>query len=203
MTAVTLCGPQCKSAPQYNHRRSELCWADSDHHVPESPLSTRETAQISSNDDERRGRGPDRRRRTLRALFYGNFNPRRRGPRREHEAGFAAVDWHHPQWLGVAVLILLLSCADAFLTLTLMNGGAYEANPFMAPLVGGSALRFTLVKLSLTGGGVVVLTLLARTRLFRRVPISLVLYGVLAAYAVLVVYEFQLLTHLQEKLLTP
>ncbi len=84
-----------------------------------------------------------------------------------------------------------------------MNSGAYEANPFMAPLVGGSALRFTLIKLGLTGGGVVVLTILARTRLFRRVPISFVLYGVLAAYAVLVVYEFQLLTHLQEKLLTP
>jgi hypothetical protein len=160
-------------------------------------------SQISSNDDERRSRGPDRRRRTLRALFYGNFNPRRRGSRREHEAGFAAVDWHHPQWLGVALLILLLSCADAFLTLTLMNSGAYEANPFMAPLVGGSALRFTLVKLGLTSSGVVMLTILARTRLFRRVPISFVLYGVLAAYALLVAYEFQLLTHLQEKLLTP
>ena len=171
--------------------------------MPKLPLSTRETAQISSNEDERRNRGPDRRRRTLRALFYGSFNPRRRGPRREHEAGFAAVDWHHPQWLGVAVLILLLSSADAFLTLTLMNGGAYEANPFMAPLVAGSALRFTLIKLGLTGGGVVVLTMLARTRLFRRVPISFVLYGVLAAYAVLVAYEFQLLTHLQETLLTP
>ncbi len=103
------------------------------------------------------------------------------------------MDWHHPQWLGVAILILLLSCADAFLTLNLIDRGAYEVNPFMAPLVAGSPLIFTLVKIGLTGGGVVVLTLLARMKAFRRVPIGLLLYSLLAAYAVLVIYEVRLL----------
>ena len=98
------------------------------------------------------------------------------------------------------MLILILSCADAFLTLNLMDRGAYEINPFMAPLVGGSPLLFTVVKIGLTGGGVVLLTVLARVRLFSAIPISFVLYGVLGAYAVLVIYEFKLL---QETLFTP
>lgn len=129
----------------------------------------------------------------MRALLHGSFHPRRRNPRRGGDVAIAAVDWHHPQWLGVAVVILVLSCADAFLTLTLINRGAYEANPLMAPLVAGSPLLFALVKIGLTGGGVVVLTLLARMRAFRRIPISLLLYSLLAAYSVLIVYETRLL----------
>ncbi len=110
------------------------------------------------------------------------------------------MDWHHPQWLGVAVLILLLSCADAGLTLALIDHGAYEVNPFMAPLVQASPLVFTVIKIGLTAGGVVILTLLARMRAFRRVPISLLLYGLLTAYAALVIYETKLL---EEIFLTP
>jgi len=103
------------------------------------------------------------------------------------------VDWHHPQWLGISILIVVLSCVDAFLTITLIDHGAYEANPFMAPLVASSPLAFALVKIGLTGGGVVVLTLLARMRAFRRIPISALLYALLIAYAVLVTYEARLL----------
>lgn len=128
--------------------------------------------------------------------MHGSLHPRRRGPRRDDEASFAAVDWHHPQWLGISLLIVLLSCADAFFTITLINRGAYEANPVMAPLVSGSPLAFALVKIGLTGGGVVILTLLARMRAFRRLPISLLLYALLIAYAVLVTYEARLLQHI-------
>jgi hypothetical protein len=153
----------------------------------------RKRSSDSRGEPAERRNASDRRQSTLRALLYGSFNPRRRGPRRAGEARLSSVDWHHPHWLGVAMLILLLSCADAFLTLMLIDRGAYEANPFMAPLIGGSPLTFTVVKVCLTGGGVVVLTLLARLRVFRRIPVSLILYGVLAAYAVLVLYETRLL----------
>jgi hypothetical protein len=129
----------------------------------------------------------------LRALVHGSLHPRRRGPRRSDEASFVAVDWHHPQWLGIAILIVLLSCVDAFLTLTLLDHGAYEANPFMAPLVSGSPLAFALVKVGLTGGGVVVLTVLAGMKAFRRIPISALLYALLIGYAMLVAYEARLL----------
>ena len=63
----------------------------------------------------------------------------------------------------------------------------------MQPLVGGSPLMFTLVKMGLTSGGIVTLILLARVRIMRRIPVSFLLYTVLLGYAVLVGYEFWLL----------
>jgi hypothetical protein len=106
------------------------------------------------------------------------------------------VDWHHPQWLAVALATLLLCTADAFLTLVLLDRGANEANPVMEPLVGGSALVFAMVKMGLTSGGIIVLILLARIRVFGRIPVSFLLYAVLFAYTALVGYEFWLLDHL-------
>jgi Domain of unknown function (DUF5658) len=140
--------------------------------------------------ERRRG---ERRRRVLRALLLGSFHTRRRQPRRASEQALAAVDWHHPQWLATAMLIVLFSCADALLTLALVEHGAYEANPLMRPLVGGSGLTFALVKVGLTGGGVVVLTLLARMRLFGRLSAGLLLYTLLAGYGALLLYESSLL----------
>jgi hypothetical protein len=141
---------------------------------------------------DRRNR-TDRRKRTFHSLIHGSISPRRRGPRRDNDHSFTAVDWHHPQWLAVAMLTLLLCTADAFMTLVLLERGANEANPFMQPLVGGSPVIFAMVKMGLTSGGIVTLILLARIRVFGRIPVSFLLYGVLLAYATLVAYEFWLL----------
>ncbi len=139
-------------------------------------------------------RGADRRSRVLRGLFYGSCRPRRRGPRRAGERGVSAVDWHHPQWLAVAMIIVLCSCVDAFLTLALVGHDvAEEGNPIMAPLVGGSGMAFALVKIGLTAAGVLLLTQLARLRAFGRIPVGVFLYGILALYAALIVYEVRLL----------
>lgn len=138
-------------------------------------------------------RRSDRRRGVLRGLLRGNLSPRRRLPRRDGERAVTALDWHHPQWLAVAVVIVALSCTDAFLTLMLLEHGAYEANPLMAPLVAGSALRFAVVKILLTAFGVVLLTLLARLRAFGVVPVGLLLYTLLALYGALIVHELRLL----------
>ena len=105
------------------------------------------------------------------------------------------TDWFHPQWLGVGVLILLLCCFDAILTLTLINHGAYEVNPLMAHFLEGTARGFALVKLGLTAMGVVFLTLLARLRFFGR-SVGYLLYLVLAGYVVLVGYELFLLRNI-------
>lgn len=129
----------------------------------------------------------------VRALLLGSFHTRRRQPRRAGEQALAAVDWHHPQWLATAILIVLLSSADALLTLTLVEHGAYETNPLMRPLVYGSALPFTVVKVALTAGGVVLLTLLASMRLFGRLSAGVLLYALLAGYGALILYEFRLL----------
>lgn len=153
------------------------------------------TASVAS---ERRS-APDRRKRVLYSLFYGSFNPRRRTPRRTDARSLRDLDWHHPQWLAVAVLIVVLSCVDAALTLSLMSHGAYEVNPVMAPIVGGSALVFTLIKVGLTAGGVVLLTLAARMRAFGKIPVAFLLYAVLLGYGFLIVFELKLL---EETLLT-
>lgn len=91
------------------------------------------------------------------------------------------------------MVTLLLCTADAFLTLVLLERGANEANPLMEPLTGGSPLTFTMVKMGLTSGGIVLLILLARVKIFGRIPVSVILYMVLLGYATLVAYEFWLL----------
>ena len=143
---------------------------------------------------ERRSR--DRRQQVLRGLLLGSFRARRRMPRRAGERALAAIDWHQPQWLATAILIMLCSSADALLTLALIKHGAYEVNPLMRPLLGGSALAFVLVKVGLTAGGVVLLTLLARIRAFGRLSGGLLLYILLAGYGALILYEFRLLDRL-------
>ena len=75
---------------------------------------------------------------------------------------------------------MLLCVADALLTLTLMSTGRDEVNPLMAPLVSGTGHGFAYWKLGLTIFGVVVLTVLARVRLFGVVPVGVLLYVILA-----------------------
>lgn len=143
---------------------------------------------------ERRER-TERRRSVLRALWHGNFKRRRVAPRRTHERHVVVTDWFHPQWLGVGILILLLCCFDAVLTLTLLNHGAYELNPIMAPLLEGTGRGFALVKVGLTAVGVIFLTVLARLRFFGR-SVGYLLYLVLAGYVALVGYELFLLRNI-------
>lgn len=128
-----------------------------------------------------------------RAVVYGSFNPRRLGPRRTGEERVGAIDWYHPWWLVVGTLIITLCGSDAVLTEVLISRGAYELNPVLAPLVHGSAGMFVLVKVGLTGLGVVLLTILSRLKAFGRMPVALLLYGVLLGYGVLVAYELHLL----------
>ncbi|MFZ0498391.1 MAG: DUF5658 family protein [Steroidobacteraceae bacterium] len=128
-----------------------------------------------------------------RAIVYGSFKPRRLGPRRTGEERLGAIDWYHPWWLAIATLILALCASDAALTVALIDRGAYELNPLLAPLIGRSGALFVLVKVGLTGISVVLLTLLSRIRAFGRMRVALLLYAVLAGYAALIAYELHLL----------
>ena len=92
-------------------------------------------------------------------------------------------------------MVLLLSFADALLTLTVISHGASEVNPLMDPLVRGSGHSFAYWKIGLTAVGVVVLTLMARLRIWGR-AVGSVLYVALAGYVVLVVYELFLLRNI-------
>jgi len=105
------------------------------------------------------------------------------------------TDWFHPQWLALSVGILLLSVADALLTLTLISHGATEVNPFMAPLVSGTGHSFAFWKVGLTAMGVVTLTLLAQLRVWGQ-TVGHLLYLVLGGYIVLISYELYLLRNI-------
>jgi hypothetical protein len=192
VSSVTFCTRTASAGGRYNaaHRALETQNKNARFmDVKEQESSVPEPVAGERRRIERRTHG-------LRALMYGSLHPRRRGPRRAGERTLSAVDWHHPQWLAISMLIVVCSATDALLTLVLVEHGAYEVNPLMAPLVGGSALAFALVKVGLTALGVVLLTQLARLRAFGSVPVGVFLYTVLALYAALVLYEFRMLNRL-------
>lgn len=140
---------------------------------------------------ERRS-GADRRRLSMRSFLRGGLTPRRRSGRRADEQHLP-IDWHEPYLLFLSLTILLLSVADAFLTLTLIMRGAQEANPFLAFILRDHPELFAVVKMGLTGTGVLVLVAVARARLFRIMRAGFVLQGLFVAYVALIAYEWWLL----------
>jgi hypothetical protein len=153
-------------------------------------------AAVPSAGDDRRGRH-DRRHRVWWSVIYGSFNPRRRRPsRRLLEARYHSLDWHDAHLLAVAIGILLLSAADALMTIRLLDIGADEVNPIMAAVVYRSAAVFATVKMTLTGLGVMVMVMLARYRFMRVVRVDVVMYAILVAYSALLTYEFWMLRKL-------
>ena len=142
---------------------------------------------------ERRLRA-DRRGRPWWSVCYGSFNPRRRTPpRRVDDSRFHSLDWHSAHLLAVAIGILLLCVADAFLTLILLQAGAAEVNPVMALLLYRSVAAFAVLKIGMTGACTISLVILARYRFMRLVRVEWVLYAVLIAYMGLIGYEIWML----------
>ena len=143
---------------------------------------------------ERRDR-TDRRLRVWWSIFYGSFNPRRRTPpRRLDESRFHSLDWYSAHLLAAAIGILLLSGADAFLTLQLVQGGAREVNPLMAALIYRNVAVFAAMKLGMTSVCIILMVILARYRFMRVLQVGWVLYAILIAYASLIGYELWMLT---------
>ena len=140
---------------------------------------------------ERRTRA-DRRESLLWSLLYGGFRPRRRAGRRVEDQHRPIVDWHDPLLLFSALGLLVLCVCDGALTLALLEHGAREANPVMDLVVNGDLLRFAMVKLALTAGGLLILVSLARFTVFRTFKVSKLVHAALLGYAVLVCYELWL-----------
>jgi hypothetical protein len=125
---------------------------------------------------------------TFWTFLRGSFSPRRRGGRRAGEQE-QPVDFHEPYLLFLSVLMLVLSVVDAFLTVTLMTHGAEETNPLLAFVLNEHPRLFAVVKMGLTGMGVVFLVAVARMKFFRLVRASVVLQILVIAYFALVAYE--------------
>lgn len=149
---------------------------------------------VTNRRPERRN-GCDRRQLTWRTLLRGALTPRRRDSRRDREICLVS-DWYEPHLLALALGILLLSVADALLTMTLLLHGAYEANPLLAWILTAHPQFFAVTKMSLTGFGVIVLVALARARLFRVIRVSHMLHWCLLAYTGVIAWELWLLRNL-------
>ncbi len=85
---------------------------------------------------------------------------------------------------------MLLSCADAMLTLRLMEHGFYEANPIMAAALNQGVQAFTIWKMLLTALGVLTLVYVSRSRFLNRMRTGLFLTAFFNFYACLVCYQF-------------
>lgn len=148
---------------------------------------------VAYGTQERRHRS-DRRRQLWWSVCYGSFNPRRRSPpRRLDDSRFHSLDWHSAHLLAVCISILLLCVVDAFMTVVLLQGGAYEVNPIMAALIYRSVALFAALKMGMTGASITLMVILARYRFLRLLRVEWVLYGVLIAYASLIGYEVWML----------
>lgn len=157
--------------------------------APATPAASNDAATGFA---ERRVSTVDRRRLSVRSILRGAFSPRRRAGRRASDGG-TPIDWHHPHLMFLSVVMLGLSVADAFLTVTLLNSGAEEANPLLALFVTSHPSLFAAVKMALTGVSTVLLVAVAQSRLFRVISGRLVFQGLALAYLALVLYEAWLL----------
>ncbi len=149
-------------------------------------------ADETANDSCRRA--VDRRRPTLKSVTYGTFRGRRRHVRRLEDREGTYLDWHQTHLLVATLCTLLLSCADAILTLNILGRGGSELNWFMAVLIEHNIQLFAGVKMALSGSALVVLVMHANFRVFRILRAWHLIYMVLSMYVVLVAYEAYLLS---------
>ncbi len=146
---------------------------------------------LSAQSVNRRAR-PDRRRTTWRTFTHGAVRARRRHSRRDADEHHF-LDWHEAYLLVPVVSILLLSVADALLTLKILSLGGSEVNPVMAWLLETNIRWFAVGKMAFTGFGVLVLVAVSRARIFRVLRVANVLHWFFAAYVALIGYEWVLL----------
>jgi len=131
----------------------------------------------------------DRRQFNWRTVAYGFALSRRRQHRRAEDAAVVFLDWHHPWLFFLATGTMLLSCADAFLTLLLLERGMIEANPVMKIVMGHGAGLFASTKLAMTALGIFVLVFLSKALFLNRFRTGLFLTLFFSCYACLVCYE--------------
>ena len=131
----------------------------------------------------------ERREFSWRTVVFGFARSRRHAHRREIDDEVVFLDWHHPWLFFLATGTMLLSSADAFLTLQLIDLGMIEANPVMKAVMTQSTLLFTSIKLTMTGLGILVLVFLAKSQFLNRFRTGLFLTMFFSFYACLVCYE--------------
>lgn len=126
---------------------------------------------------------------TWRTVVFGFTRSRRHTHRRVVDDEVVFLDWHHPWLFFLATGTMLLSVADAFLTLQLIERGMFEVNPIMNAIMAKSTFLFTATKLAATGFGILILVFLAKARFLNRFRAGLFLTVFFTFYSCLVCYE--------------
>ena len=146
----------------------------------------------NATETERRT-GQDRRRHSWRTLTYCGLQGRgrRRNARRDGHNYY--LDWYQPSLVFTGLAVLLLSCLDALLTLTLLNRGAYEANVLMAHLLETSDAVFVVTKVAVTAIGIMFLLIHSHFRVLKVTSGKHLLQFMVPVYGLLVTYELFLL----------
>ncbi|MBA2492344.1 MAG: hypothetical protein H0V34_11805 [Gammaproteobacteria bacterium] len=153
--------------------------------------TSRSQRAVSTTEPHRRD--GDRRTPSIGTLLRGHRLARRRQARRESDVSGYYVDWYAPHTLYLAVSVLLLSCADAMMTLRLLEHGASELNAIMRVLIETDVQLFAAFKMALTGAGLLFLLIHHRFRVFRRFRVEQLLRWIALLYLVLIAYELTLL----------
>jgi hypothetical protein len=138
-------------------------------------------------------RQADRRRTTLQTLLGALSHHRRRTMRRTGDQINSYIDWYGHWPLAATFTIILLSFADAFLTIVLLSKGAVELNLLMDWLIQHDVHTFAVVKMSLTGTALIILVMHLNFRIYRVIVVRYLMYSLVPLYSLLIVYELRML----------
>ncbi|HHQ13769.1 MAG TPA: hypothetical protein ENK16_01960 [Chromatiales bacterium] len=142
---------------------------------------------------EDRRRRFDRRSHSVRSFLVGGLRPRRRVGRRQGDDDRIFLDWHEPRILYLALGILLMSCADALLTLNILNDGGQELNGIMDWLISSHPGWFAGTKIGLTAFSVTLLVVGVNRHFLGRIRVIRLMELFCAGYLALMLWELYLL----------
>ena len=141
--------------------------------------------------------GKDRRTKSsfnIRSFLFGG---KRENIRRQEDTKRIFYVDHYSPWLFIIIVSILILCVvDAFLTLFLLNHGAYETNPVMAFFLKFGPSTFFISKYLLTTIPVIIL-LIFRNTVVRVIKLSArsVLYVIVVFYLAVVGWELYLISN--------
>ena len=130
---------------------------------------------------------------SLHSLFGSRKKVRRQADRSIHYY----IDRYSLRAILTVNVTLILSVADAFLTLRLVSLGAKEINPVMDFFLEYGPLTFLFVKYVLTGISVIWLLIYKNYCLFGKVSVKNILIAIPIIYALVVIYELFLILQIK------
>ncbi len=135
---------------------------------------------------------PDRRKRPTPPISKYTLRGRRMRARRGEENENYYVDRYESRYLFVILGVILMSLADAYLTLHLLQHGGIELNPIMLFFIRKDPTLFLVIKLSITSVGILFLLIHKNFHLFGNLKVCRIIYLVFFIYFVLILYEIYL-----------